>query len=56
MPVLLYIPDAFLLPETSLRTWRTSSVRGRTFVLVLACPEMPAMTAFPLREYPRPED
>ena len=41
--VMLYIHGAFLFPKIFLRIWRISSVRSRTFVLVLASTEMSAM-------------
>ncbi len=41
--LVLYIHGAFLFPRIFLWIWRTSSVRSRTFVLVLAGTEMPAM-------------
>src|SRR5262249_19750217 len=44
MPLLLYIPGAFLFPKTFLRIGRTSSVRSRTFSFVLVCTEMPTET------------
>jgi hypothetical protein len=46
MTKLLYIPDALLFPRILLRIWRTSRVRSRTLVLVLACTEMPPLTPF----------
>jgi hypothetical protein len=49
--LLLFIPDAYLLPSKHLRNWRTSSVRSRTYFLVLVCTKMLTGTPLPFPKH-----